>query len=92
MKNSNERIPGVYDLTDFAFAREVVKDHPRIIAIYTKLLPALYLYAQYQGVWPVIQMVEDSKALLETQFDYYNKIYTTKGLVKDESTSKTEKT
>lgn len=81
----------VHDLTDFSFAREVVNDHPKILKIYEKLLPALYHYAQYQGVWPVIQMVEDSKLLLEMQLDYYSKIYNTKGLVKDESTSKTPK-
>lgn len=79
----------VFDLTDFAFAKEVVKDHPRIIKIYEKLLPALYHFAQYQGVWPVIQMVEDSKLLLEMQLDYYSNIHKAKGLVKsNESTSK----
>lgn len=81
----------LHDLTDFAFAREVVRDHPRIIAIYAKLLPALYKFAQYQGVWPVIQMVEDSKVLLEMQLAYYNKIFKSKGLLVNESTSKTEK-
>lgn len=81
----------VHDLTDYAFAREVVKDHPRIIKIYEKLLPALYHFAQYQGVWPVIQMVEDSKLLLEMQLDYYSNIHKAKGLVKNESTSKTPK-
>lgn len=75
----------VHDLTDFSFAKEVVRDHPRVIQVYTKLLPVLYAYAQYQGVWPVIQMVEDSKLLMEAQLDYYNRIYKTKGFVKDDS-------
>ena len=78
----------VHDLTDFAFSKEVVQDHPNIIKIYEKLLPALYKYAQYQGVWPVIQMVEDSKLLLEMQLDYYGEIYKNKGRVKNESSSK----
>jgi hypothetical protein len=72
----------IYDLTEYTFALEVVRDHPRIIAIYNKLLPALYQYAQYQGVWPVITMVEDSKLLLEMQLDYFANIHKTKGLIK----------
>lgn len=70
----------IHDLTEFAFAREVVRDHPRIIKIYEALLPALYKFAQYQGVWPTIQMVEDSKLLLEMQLDYYSQVYKNKGL------------
>lgn len=71
----------VHNLTEFAFAREVVKDHPRVIKIYEKLLPVLYAFAQYQGVWLVIQAVEDSKLLMEMQLQYYNRIFVTKGIV-----------
>lgn len=85
----NKNKASIHDITDFAFAREVVRDHPRIIKIYETLLPALYQFAQYQGVWPTIQMVEDSKLLLELQYDYYKQIYDTKGLVKsNENTRK----
>jgi hypothetical protein len=76
----------LHDFIDFQFSKEVVKDHPRIIAIYNKLLPVLYGFAQYQGVYPVIQMVEDSKLLLELQLDYYGRIYKTKGLVNESKT------
>lgn len=86
--NTKDGTNRVYDLTDFAFAREVVKDHPRIIKIYEKLLPVLYNYAQYQGVWPVLQMVEDSKLLLEMQLEFYEKIYKSKGLVNAKNTKK----
>lgn len=90
VNSSKDETHTVHDFIDFSFAKEVVQDHPRVIKIYEKLLPVLYGYAQYQGVWPVIQMVEDSKLLMEMQLDYYGKIYKTKGLVtKDES--KTEK-
>lgn len=91
MIESNDTVKkenNVYDFTDYTFAREVVRDHPRIIAIYTKLLPALYNFAQYQGVWPTIQMVEDSKLLLEMQLDYYSKIYNDKGRIKNENPRK----
>jgi hypothetical protein len=80
---SKDGVHTLHDLTDYMFAKEVVRDHPRVIQIYTKLLPVLYAYAQYQGVWPVIQLVEDSKLLMEMQLDYYNNIYKSKGLVKD---------
>lgn len=78
----------VHDLTDYAFAVEVTRDHPRIIKIYEKLLPALYQFGQYQGVWPVITMIEDSKLLLEMQLDHYGQIYKSKGRIKDESSRK----
>lgn len=84
MVPSKDQNHTLHDLTDYAFAREVVKDHPRVIQIYDKLLPVLYGYAQYQGVWPVLQIVEDSKLLMEMQLAYYNKIYKTKGIVNDE--------
>lgn len=69
----------VHDFQEFAFSKEVCKDHPRIIKIYDKLLPVLYQYAQYQCVWPLIQMVEDSKVLAEMQLTYYSKINKNKG-------------
>lgn len=78
----------LHDLTDFAFAVEVMRDHPKIIEIYRKLIPVLYGYAQYQGVYPVLQMVEDSKLLLEMQLSYYSKIHQTKGLVNGPKTEK----
>lgn len=74
----------LHDLTDYAFSKEVTKDFPKLIEIYRKLLPVLYQYAQYQGVWPVIQMVEDSKMLMEMQLDYYKKVHETKGIVNEE--------
>ena len=78
----------LHDITDYAFAREVVRDHPRIISIYSKLLPVLYAFGQYQCVWPVITMVEDSKLLAEMQLSYYRKIFLTKGLVDAPKTKK----
>jgi len=77
----------LHDLTDFAFAKEVVRDFPKVISIYTKLLPVLYAFAQFQGVYPVIQMVEESKLLMEMQLSYYQKIFKTKGLVTDDQKS-----
>lgn len=83
MIESKDDKHSVHDFIDYSFAKEVVRDHPRIIKIYEKLLPVLYGYAQYQGVWPTIQMVEDSKLLLQMQLDYYSKIYKSKGRIDD---------
>jgi hypothetical protein len=73
----------VHDLNEYAFAKEVVKSHPKIISIYAKILPVLYHFAAYQCVWPVITIIEDSKLLAEMQLEYYSKIHSTKGLVKN---------
>lgn len=78
----------VHDFIDYSFSKEVIRDHPRVIKIYETLLPALYKYAQYQGVWPVIQMIEDSKLLMEMQLDHYSDIYNSKGLRKNENPRK----
>lgn len=72
----------VFDYIDYAHAKEVVRDFPKIITIYTKLLPVLYEYAQYASVWDTIQTVESSKLLAEIQMDHYYKIYLRKGLKK----------
>lgn len=80
----SDKVEGTtYDLTEYAHAVQVVKDFPRIIGIYNKLIPVLYAFAQYQGVYPVLQMVEDSKLLLEMQYSYYEKIHKSKGKVTD---------
>ncbi len=74
---------GVHDLNEYAFAKEVLKSHPKIISIYAKILPVLYHFAAYQCVFPVITIIEDSKLLAEMQLTHYQKIYSTKGLVKN---------
>ncbi len=71
----------VHDLSEYAFAVEVMKSHPRIISVYKKLLPVLYAFAHFQCVWPVITMVEDSKLLAEMQLTHYSRIFKSKGLV-----------
>lgn len=73
----------IFDLTDYAFSREVVKSHPRIISVYDRLLPVLYHHAAYQCVFPVIQIVEDSRILANMQLKFYQHIFDTKGMVKN---------
>lgn len=79
---SEDKVNGTtHDLAEYAHAREVVRDFPRVIRLYNKLLPVLYEFAQYQGVWPVLQMVEDSKLLMEMQLEFYEKIHKNKGKI-----------
>ena len=84
MIESDDDGGATHSLTDYAHSRQVVKDFPRLIAVYTKLLPVLYEFAQYQGVWPVIEITEDSKLLMEMQLKYYRKIYDRKGIIINE--------
>lgn len=78
----------LHSFKEFAEAREVVKDLPKIIKVYEKLLPVLYQYAQYECIWGVLQMVEDSKILAEMQLRYYSKIYKNKGEIDGNKTEK----
>jgi len=71
----------VHDLTEYSVAIEVIKSHTKIINIYAKLIPVLYHFAAYQAVWPVLQLVEESKLLAETQLAYYQNVLKTKGKI-----------
>ncbi len=73
-----------HSLKDYAYSKEVVTDFPKVLSVYSKLLPVLYQYAQYQGVWEVIQTVEGAQTLMKIQYDFYQKVFTNKGKLKDE--------
>lgn len=81
MKDDDKDSHTLHSLKAFAENKEVVADHPKIIKIYDKLLPVLYQYAQYTCVAPLIQMVEDSKALAEMQLRYSLKVIKNKGKI-----------
>ncbi len=76
----------VHDLQEYSIAKEVIKSHTTIIGVYTKLLPVLYHFAQFQTVWPVIELVEESKLLAEMQLQHYTKVLNSKGLVSAQKT------
>lgn len=84
MVKSKDKNAETYDLKEYAYAKEVVRDLPRIISVYKKLLPVLYQYGQYQCVWPALQMIEEALVLAEIQHKYYKKIYLQKGKLTDE--------
>lgn len=80
----SKKSDNTHSLKDYAYAKEVVRDFPKILSIYNKLLPVLYPYAQFTGVWEVIQSVEDCQTLMKIQYEFYKKIYDKKGKIKDE--------
>lgn len=73
----------IYDLTDFAIAKQVTEDFPKVMKIYEKLLPALNHYQQYLGVSSVIIAVEDAQTLMRMQLEQFEKIHKSKGKLTD---------
>lgn len=73
-----------FDLVQYQYSKEVVRDFPKILHIYEKLLPVLKEYQKYTGVYEVHQSVEDCRALMQIQLNFYQKIYKSKGKLKDE--------
>lgn len=79
-KKKNE----TYSFIEYSHAKQVVKDFPKILNVYDNLLPVLYNYAQYSGVWEVIQSIEDSRMYMNIQYDYYKNVYNKKGKINNE--------
>lgn len=73
----------IYDLTDFAIAKQVTEDFPKVMKIYEKLLPALNHYQHYLAVSSVIIAVEDAQTLMRMQMEQFEKIKASKGKVTD---------
>lgn len=73
----------LYDITDYAIAKSVMEDFPKVLKIYEKLLPALEHYNHYLAVASVIIAVEDAQTLLKMQMDQFKSIHANKGKVKD---------
>lgn len=71
----------LYDLTDYAIASQVMKDFPKVMKIYEKLLPALGHYQHYLAVASVIIAVEDAQTLIRMQMEQFEKIKASKGKV-----------
>lgn len=79
MKLDNEN--KIYDLTDYAVAKAVVEDFPKIMKIYETLLPALAHYQHYLAVSSVMLAVEDSQTLMKMQLDQFKTIHENRGKV-----------
>ena len=77
---NNQQAP-IFDLTDFAIAKQVTEDFPRVMLIFDKLLPALNHYQHYLAVSSVILAVEDAQTLMKMQIEQFEKIKESKGKI-----------
>lgn len=68
----------IFDLTDYAISKEIVKDFPKILELYFKVLELLLPYRHYAGVSLVTSTIEDSSVLMTRQLKQYKKIKETK--------------
>jgi hypothetical protein len=68
-----------YDLTEFGFAKDVVKDFPQVLALYDAMLVKLQPYSNYRAVWHVIKSIEESRTAMLIQYDHYYGVFKRKG-------------
>lgn len=73
-----------FDFIEYSYASKIVKDFPKLIAVYEKLIPILEKYRMYTGASEVLNSVYDCKTLLEIQYMYYRKVYNKKGRITDD--------
>jgi hypothetical protein len=83
MSNKSELNNKVFDLTDFAIAKSVTEDFPKVLKIYEKLLPALNHYNQYLGVSSVVLAVQDAQTLMRMQLEQFEQVKKSKGEISD---------
>lgn len=63
-----------YDIREYALSKQVVKDLPKIIYVFKKLITFLEPFLKYKAVAVVHETVRDAKFALELQYDHYKKI------------------
>lgn len=68
-----------HDLTEYAYAVEVVRDFPLIEKKLDNLYKDLYKYRDYLCVSHVLDAVADSKEMVTRQYKHYKKVLETKG-------------
>lgn len=74
----------VYDYTEYSYSKQVLKDYPRLIGIFDKLIPVLEQYIHYTAAYHTLQAAQDSRALLRAHLNYYEKVNAKKGLKDNE--------
>lgn len=84
MKPSKKKAP-VYDLSEFYFSKNVVKDFPKIISMYKSLLKVLDAYRHYSITAAPRESILDALELAEIQYNYYEEVNKNKGLMRKES-------
>lgn len=79
--SKKKNIASLHDLTEFAVAKAVTEDFPRILSMYDKLLPALNQYQQYLGVASVVIAVQEAQTLMRMQLEEFEQISKNKGKI-----------
>lgn len=83
--SENKNTASLHDLTDYAIAKQVLDDFPKVMMIYDKLLPALDKYQHYLAVSSVMMAVEDAQTLMRMQMEQFESIHKSRGKVTDDS-------
>lgn len=68
-----------HNLQEFAFAKDVVKDFPVILAKLNQLEKELQEYDKFLCVGHVLDAVHDSKQMINRQYAHYRKVLAKKG-------------
>lgn len=72
-----------YDLQEFAYSKQIVKDFPKILYILDNVIKLLDNYRHYLGAAAVLESAYDARTLLQMQLNYYQKIKNEKGQIKE---------
>lgn len=68
-----------YDFVEYAFAKDVVADYPKLLEAYDKMQELLLPYSQYRAVHHVILSIEEARLAMLMQLDHYSQVYKKKG-------------
>lgn len=74
-----EKMGDKYDLSEFAFAADVVKDFPKILDAFDVMQRMLQPYEQYRGVWHAVRSIEEARTTMLMQLDYYKVVHKNRG-------------
>lgn len=68
-----------HDLAEYSFAKEIVKDFPKIQRDMNELYKRLQPYAGFLAVSMVLESIYNANNTLTTQFNYYKMVLDKKG-------------
>ena len=80
---SNE-VAEIFDLNDYATAKVVCDDFPRILAMTQSLVPALQPYQAYNEVYKILEVLMETDRKMQRQLKRYQEILDNKGRVSAE--------
>lgn len=69
----------VYDLKDYAFAKQMVDEIPKALEALEITRGTLYKYHNFNAIVDVLQAVENASLILGTRLPYFENILASKG-------------